>query len=342
MSPAKSALAALAIGLAAYFVIANVGAIFSNRGDSVVALIGAEVSPSLAPGVTEVPNRVTKSGTNLALGAKIVSPSLAPAVTSVAPSPVVSVTPRISSLVTPPASPTASVTPRVSVTPNPTPTPSPTPTPPPIPSPTLTPTPSTLPPSVTSTPSVGTPHVVINEIAWAGTASGSATNPATLGSVDEWIELFNFGTGPQELEGWSLCGDDIKIVTFGASHRIEQGQFFLVERTDDTTVSNIPADYAGSFGKSLVDAGLHLTLASGACLVGDVIDEVGPGGWYAGATVGRMSMERISAAVAGNDPSNWATWGTVPDAQGNVISTGKDAGGNDIRGTPKFKNSVIP
>ena len=174
--------------------------------------------------------------------------------------------------------------------------------------------------------------MVINEVAWSGTATSSN---------DEWLELYNSGSGAQELAGWSVCAGDAKIVTFSSAHRIESGQFFLIERTDDTTISDIPGDYVGSFSKALVDTGLALALRSGSCAAGQVVDAVGSGAWFAGsASPQRASMERISATAAGDIPENWATWGTTPDAEGNVNSTGVDAAGDPIRGTPKFKNSV--
>lgn len=318
MSPLKSALTGLAVGLIAYFVIGNIGAINPSRGDSALALIGTEVSPSLSPSATEVTNRVTKSVTNLAPGAKTVSPSLAPSVTNLSPSPAISVTPRVSTLVAPTASPIVSVSPRPSVTPNPTPTSSPTPSPTPTITPLVTPTP---------TPPVGTSHVVINEIAWAGTATSS---------TDEWVELFNSGDARQELSGWFVCAGSDKVASFGPIHAIGAGQYFLMERTDESTIRDIAGDYVGPFSKSLVDSGLLLTLRSGSCSDGAVIDEVGSGPWYAGNGPEKASMERISSSAAGNYSENWATWGTGPV----VFGTGEDAAGQPINGTPKYKNSV--
>lgn len=117
---------------------------------------------------------------------------------------------------------------------------------------------------------------------------------------------------------------------------IDSGQYFLMERTDDNTISDIAGDYVGPFSKSLVDSGLLLTLRSGSCADGVVVDEVGPGGWYAGNGSEKASMERISPISVGNDPGNWATWS--PGSTG--IGTGEDAEGQPINGTPKFKNNV--
>ena len=342
MSPTKSILFGLSAGIIIYAFAANIGGVFSGTGAGDSQSDGV-VTGALAPGAKAVSGGAKSFGTKLAQAGTMLAPTVTPLSAAVAP-----VTPRAITAQTVATSP--SMTPALSATPTAvvphvnTPTPTPSITPSTTPTSTATPSPTTSP---TSTPTpvptpTGTSHVVVNEIAWAGTASGSATNPGTSGSVDEWIELYNSGTGTQELEGWSICGNDLKIVTFSSLHRIEQGQFFLIERTDDTTISDISGDYVGAFAKTLVDSGLRLTLRSGTCLDGAVVDQVGPGTWYAGSSSGKATMERISAAASGNDSANWNTWGTIPDAQGNTVSTGLDAGGNPIHGTPKFKNSVSP
>lgn len=312
MSPLKSALTGLAVGLIAYFVVGNIGAIFPSRGDSALALIGTEVSPSLSPGDNEVTNRVTKSVTKSVPGDKTVSPGLAPTVTNLAPSPLVTVTPRISSLVTPTVSPTASVLPRLSVTPNPTPTPTPSATATPL----VTPTP---------TPPAGTSHVVINEIAWMGTAADAN---------DEWIELYNAGDVAVDLAGWTLWAQD-GIPKISLSGSVPAQGYYLMERTSSSS-TDISEDliYTGS----LENGGEILELRDAG---GQLRDSVGA--WYFGlASPDYASMERVNASQSGSFASNWATWGTVPDSGGNVTSTGLDAAGTPIRGTPKFRNSVTP
>ena len=79
--------------------------------------------------------------------------------------------------------------------------------------------------------------VLINEVAWAGTAASAS---------DEWIELFNPNEVPISLEGWQLGdGGDISILLEGT---ISPAGYFLLERSDDQTVADIPADlvYGGS------------------------------------------------------------------------------------------------
>jgi hypothetical protein len=202
-----------------------------------------------------------------------------------------------------------------------TPWPSHTPSPTPSPLPTQTPTPV---PTASATPVPTSGDIVINEIAWAGTAANAA---------DEWIELYNNGANTVDLSGWSLCKGVNKI--FGLQGSISASGYFLIERTDDTTISDIPADLSITFGNGgLLNSGEHLVLRNaGACDQGEVIDEVGPGAWYAGEAEARATMERIDPSLNGNDAANWAT-------NSGTVTTGQDALGGPIRGTPKFVNSV--
>ena len=74
--------------------------------------------------------------------------------------------------------------------------------------------------------------VVINEVAWMGTAANAA---------DEWIELYNITAQNIDLTGWTLkSADTSPNITLSGS--IPAHGFFLLERTNDTTVSDITAD----------------------------------------------------------------------------------------------------
>ena len=109
--------------------------------------------------------------------------------------------------------------------------------------------------------------LIINEIAWAGT-NASAT--------DEWMELFNPGYVAVDLQGWRLTDSgDIDI----ALHRsIPAGGYFLLERTDDTTILDLEADLIYNGG--LRNDGEQLLLVDPS---GNVIDQVdgANGGWPA-------------------------------------------------------------
>lgn len=103
--------------------------------------------------------------------------------------------------------------------------------------------------------------------------------------------------------------------------------FYLLERTDDTTIAGIAADqiYAGN----LRNSGETLTLLDPS---GKIIDSanIDGGGWPAGDAPSRASMERRG----GDDrPGNWATFS-------GYFGTGHDRDGNPIPGTPKSANSI--
>ncbi len=123
------------------------------------------------------------------------------------------------------------------------------PMPMPTPSPTSTPTPTaTSTPTPTPSPTLAPLSVVINEVVWAGTGASTA---------DEWIELKNNTSGPITLTGWTLVAAD-GTPNVALTGTIPADGYFLLERNDDSTVSDIPADqiYTGVLG----NAGETLTL----------------------------------------------------------------------------------
>ncbi len=171
--------------------------------------------------------------------------------------------------------------------------------------------------------------VVINEVAWGGTAASSS---------DEWIELLNTTDEPIDLVGWTLVFGETTIhlgAVDGSTREIrrttvEDGGYVLLERSDDGTVSDIVADvlYVGS----LPNTGVVMELRNAA---GELVDriEVAETGWPAG--VGGdgeppyASMERI-------DPEGDVLWATHDGA----IRNGADANGEPINGTPGRENGA--
>src|SRR5438093_2934024 len=85
-------------------------------------------------------------------------------------------------------------------------------------------------------------QVVVNEIAWMGTSTSAA---------DEWIELINNTPGAINLSGWTLTAAD-GTPSIALSGSIPAGGYFLLERTDDTTVPGVTADqiYTGALGNT--------------------------------------------------------------------------------------------
>ncbi|MBN1266078.1 MAG: lamin tail domain-containing protein [Anaerolineales bacterium] len=183
--------------------------------------------------------------------------------------------------------------------------------------PTRTPT-STL--SVTPKPVTATPvvplTVLINEVAWAGTLASAS---------DEWIELSNPGEKEVNLAGWSLTdGNNISIQLEGTIH---PAGYFLLERTDDNTITSIPADQL--FSGTLSNQGEFLILTDS---FGTVIDTAGREhrSWPYGSAGSRTSMERKTSTGSHQ-------WGTYPGYGGN----GLDADGKPVQGTPRSANAVL-
>jgi hypothetical protein len=179
-----------------------------------------------------------------------------------------------------------------------------------VPSVSETPTPS-------AAPAPESIHVVINEIAWAGTATSSN---------DEWIELYNAGSEAVDISGWTLWAEDGTPKISISSGQISSYGYFLLERTSEDTVSDIQSDiiYTGA----LEDGGEILVLRSANNQEIDRVDA-----WHGGNKDQRASMERIDPLKSGIDASNWGT-------NNGIITTGLDASGNPLKGTPKYKNSV--
>ncbi len=103
-------------------------------------------------------------------------------------------------------------------------------------------------------PSAAHAAVVINEIAWMGTA---------VSANAEWLELYNTDTTSVSLSGWTVVSSS-GAPSISLAGTVAGSGYYLLERTSDATVSGIAADqiYSGA----LSNAGSTLTLknASGA------------------------------------------------------------------------------
>lgn len=178
---------------------------------------------------------------------------------------------------------------------------------------------SILPVSVTTVNSV-----VINEIAWMGTGG------TTKLSNDEWIELYNSGSNPINLDGWTLKSvtgnGDPQILLSGI---VGPKGFYILERTDDFVIVDIVANrvYSGS----LLDSGENLELKDASGLVVDSIRC--EGSWYGGSKDGRFSMERINPNKIGDTSSNWGS-------NSGLVRNGSNNEGGLVNGTPGRANSI--
>ncbi|HDS09103.1 MAG TPA: T9SS type A sorting domain-containing protein, partial [Firmicutes bacterium] len=167
--------------------------------------------------------------------------------------------------------------------------------------------------------------VVITEIAWAGHSGYTS---------DEWIELYNPTDSAIDLTGWALYEGGGATLIINLSGTIPSKGYFLIERGDDDTVSDIPGDVVGTFGGSgLSNTAENIVLKDN---LGNTIDQVDcSGGWFAGsASPNYYTMERKDPCTAGSVSTNWAS-------NDGVTRNGLDAGNNPINGTPRAQNSCF-
>ena len=159
--------------------------------------------------------------------------------------------------------------------------------------------------------------VTINEVAWMGTVDSSS---------NEWIELANDG-GVADVTGWVLRIEGKKDITLSGS--IGAGEYYLIERTDDSTVPGVSADLVASFGTGLSNDGAVLVLFNSA---GVEVDRVnGSDAWkIGGETVGNNTTKE----PAGRTGSGWATLPETPRAvNGGTPSTPQPTSQSSTAGT---------
>ena len=172
--------------------------------------------------------------------------------------------------------------------------------------------------------------VVINEIAWAGTKASAQ---------DEWIELYNNRGQEISIYNWKLKSSDgspdIVFENSLSTTTISNDGFYLIERTDDNPISDIPGDWLGSFGYGLSNSQCEiLSLYDHHNNLIDTTTCSEDGFWLAGkASPDYISMERIDPKLSGSDPNNWQN-------NNGLITNGLDAENQPIQGTPKARNSV--
>lgn len=161
------------------------------------------------------------------------------------------------------------------------------------------------------------PVVVISEVAWGGTAASPS---------DEWIELRNNSTQDVWLAGWTLAAIDGRP-TIPLTGTIAAGGYFLLERTADDTVLDVPADLIYTWG--LHNSGETLVLTDTIGIAMDTANANG-GAWPAGTDAAGSppyaSMERIDPTAPDTD-GNWRT-------NDGLMRNGLDADGSPINGTP--------
>lgn len=170
--------------------------------------------------------------------------------------------------------------------------------------------------------------IVINEIAWGGTAASSD---------DQWIELMNVTENAVDLTGWTLrwrltqattaAEREWKVVELRGS--VAPASAYLLERGSDEVVRDIPADLV--YDLALDPRGEVLELLDPTSKVVDTVnaDPRVIKGWAAGSPE-FQSMERISL-FAPDTLENWYT-------NTGLIVVGKDAKFEDLKATPRSTN----
>lgn len=231
----------------------------------------ATPTPSPSPTATPIPSpSPTPSATPIPTPSISPTPAPTPTATptpSPSPTPTPSPSPLPSPTVTPTPSPSPTATPIPSPSPSPTATPIPTPTisPTPSPTPTATPTPSPTPLPETS------PNIVISQVFGGG---GNANSPFR----NDFIEIFNRGTTPVNLSGWSVQYASATAATWSVtpltSITLQPGQYYLVQQAS-----------AGNNGAPLPSPDATGTIAMAA-------------------TAGKVALVRSVTPLSGTCPNN--------------------------------------
>ncbi len=163
-------------------------------------------------------------------------------------------------------------------------------------------------------------EVIINEVAWMGTAHSAS---------DEWIELANTGDTSVSLSGWKLrTADNSVSITLTGS--VSANGFYLLERTDDTTVPDITADkiYTGA----LSDSGEKLILENGGSVVQTLDATIK---WPAGNTTTNQTMQW--------NGSSWITAVATPkSANAGAGTSATDTGATQTTTVQSTPTKIVP
>lgn len=172
------------------------------------------------------------------------------------------------------------------------------------------------------TPHAAAAAVVINELAWMGSVGNANA---------EWIELYNEGSEPVSLSGWTLtsAGTAPNITLSGT---IAGSGFYLLERTGDDSAPGVSADqiYTGA----LANGGDTLTLKDSS---GSTVDQVvGGSGW---TNIGGDNTTKDTPQRTG---SSWVTATPTPRATNASGSTPPADTGTTTPTTPTETSTTTP
>lgn len=167
---------------------------------------------------------------------------------------------------------------------------------------------------------------VITEVAWMG-SDGDAN--------DEWVEIFNPGSQPEDLSTYALIHNT--TVRPLPAQTLNDGAYLVLERQATSTSLEAPAAVLFSLGSGLVNGGQPLCLcAAAATSCADAsCDVVNTGSaWFAGDnTAPKATMERKDAALPGNLASSWQDG--APSSPGAPAPPAVDAGPDPVDAGPE-------
>ncbi|MEN9920433.1 MAG: hypothetical protein RL538_326 [Candidatus Parcubacteria bacterium] len=145
--------------------------------------------------------------------------------------------------------------------------------------------------------------VLVSEVAWMG---------STASANHEWIELYNNGSAPVDIAGWTLSdGMNLQIPLTGT---IPVGSYVVLERTSDDSVSGTAfLIYTGA----LVNTGATLTLTRAD---GGLEDQVAGGENWQSVGGDNVTKETAQYTTAG-----WVTGAPTPGAANSgVVKTDEE------------------
>ncbi|MFH0712292.1 MAG: lamin tail domain-containing protein [Candidatus Jorgensenbacteria bacterium] len=158
--------------------------------------------------------------------------------------------------------------------------------------------------------------IIINEVAWMGTA---------VSANDEWIELKNISGKSLDISGYQILDKTEQIkIAFDDNTIIPTGGFYILERTSDETLSNVPADQIYIGALSNTNEGLRLFDAQ--CRLLD--QALANPNWPAGDNSSKGTMERKSDLAWQSS----AAQGGTPKAENSVPSLATGGGGSAAAG----------
>lgn len=153
--------------------------------------------------------------------------------------------------------------------------------------------------------------LLINEVAWMGT---------TVGPNEEWIELYNDGGDAVIVDGWTLSDNvSLEIPLTGT---INAGEYAVLERTDDETVSGTAfLIYTGA----LSNDGRTLTLRRSDASIEDQV--AGGEGWS------NIGGDNTTKNTAQRTQSGWITGIPTPGETNTSVSVPPSETNNENENT---------